>query len=134
MLGGDPADFSPEIQPDGCPRAESAREKVSQAIESDSHKLDWVHRSADGRRIPTSVHLARIPGVGHRVIAAITDLAKQSRTEETMWRALDNERELNELRSRFTSIDFHEFRTLLGISMPAAWKLDSYLDRLDPGK
>jgi PAS domain S-box-containing protein len=134
LLGGGPADFSPDFQPDGRASTESAREKISQAIESGSQKFDWVHRAADGREIPCSVHLAKMPGSGLRVIAAVTDLTEQLRTEETMRRALENERELNELRSRFTSIVSHEFRTPLGVIMSAVELLRNYHDRLDAAR
>jgi PAS domain S-box-containing protein len=132
LLAGGPADFSPERQRDGRLSTESAREKIAIAIGGDSPKFDWVHRAADGREIPCSVHLAKLPGSGgSRVIAAVTDLTEQHRSEEAMRRALENERELNELRSRFTSIVSHEFRTPLGIIMSAVELLRSYFDRLD---
>jgi len=131
LLAGGPADFSPEYQPDGRLSADSAREKISRALGGETPFFDWVHRGGDGREIPCSVHLARVPGKGTRVIAAVTDRTEQLRTEETIRRAFENERELNELRSRFTSIVSHEFRTPLGIIMSAVELLRNYFDRLD---
>lgn len=131
LLSGGPADFSPEYQPDGRLSTESAREKIAQALGGETPYFDWVHRRGDGQEIPCSVHLARVPGEGARVIAAVTDRTEQLRTEETIRRALENERELNELRSRFTSIVSHEFRTPLGIIMSAVELLRNYFDRLD---
>jgi signal transduction histidine kinase len=81
------------------------------------------------------VHLAKMPGEeNNRVIATVTDRTEQLRTEETMRRALENERELNELRSRFTSIVSHEFRTPLGIIMSAVELLRNYFERLDEAR
>ena len=134
LLSGGPADFSPEYQPDGRLSTESAREKIASALGGETPCFDWVHLSGDGREIPCSVHLARVPGKGTRVIAAVTDRTEQRRTEETIRRALENERELNELRSRFTSIVSHEFRTPLGIIMSAVELLRNYFDRLDDGR
>jgi len=134
LLSGGPADFSPEYQPDGRLSSESAREKIARALGGETPYFDWVHRRGDGREIPCSVHLARVPGKGMRVIAAVTDRTDQFRTEETIRRALENERELNELRSRFTSIVSHEFRTPLGIIMSAVELLRNYFDRLDDAR
>jgi PAS domain S-box-containing protein len=134
LLAGGPADFSPEYQPDGRLSAESAREKIAQALGGETPYFDWVHRRGDGREIPCAVHLARVPGKETRVIAAVTDRTEQFRTEETIRRALENERELNELRSRFTSIVSHEFRTPLGIIMSAVELLRNYFERLDDAR
>lgn len=111
LLSGGPADFSPERQPDGRLSAESASEKIARALCGEKPFFDWVHCRPDGSEVPCAVHLARMPGEGSKVIATVTDRTEQLRTEETMRRALENERELNELRSRFTSIVSHEFRT-----------------------
>lgn len=135
LLEGGPSDFSPEFQPDGRTSAESAREKIARALGGETPYFDWVHRRADGTEVPCSVHLARVPGKGiERVIAAVTDRTEQLRTEETIRRALENEREVNELRSRFTAIVSHEFRTPLGIIMSAVELLRNYFERLDEAR
>jgi PAS domain S-box-containing protein len=135
LLSGGPADFSPEFQPDGRPSAESAREKIALALSGEEPRFDWVHLRGDGRKIPCSVHLAKMPGKENvRVIATVIDRTDQARTEEFMRRALDQERELNELRSRFTSIVSHEFRTPLGVIMSAVELLRNYFDRLDEAR
>ncbi len=132
LLSGGPVDFSPEFQPDGRASTESAREKIARAMDGEEPFFDWVHCGGDGREIPCTVHLARMPGRRNpRVIAAVTDKTEQLRNEETMRRALENERELNELRSRFTAIVSHEFRTPLGVIMSAVELLRNYHDRLD---
>lgn len=135
LLSGGPVDFSPPFQPDGRASAESAREKIALALDGEEPRFDWVHRSGDGRDIPCSVHLARMPGRKNpRVIAAVTDKTEQFRTEETMRRALENERELSDLRSRFTATVSHEFRTPLGIIMSAVELLRNYHERLDAAR
>jgi len=135
LLSGGPADFSPAFQPDGRASAESAREKIARALDGEEPRFDWMHRHGDGHEIPCSVHLARMPGrKDPRVIAAVTDKTEQLRTEETMRRALENERELSELRSRFTAIVSHEFRTPLGVIMSAIELLRNYHDRLDAAR
>lgn len=135
LLAGGPADFSPEYQPDGRLSTESAREKIAAALDGEEPRFDWVHRGGDGRDIPCSVHLARMPGRKNpRIIAAVTDKTEQLLTEETMRRALENERELSDLRSRFTAIVSHEFRTPLGVIMSAVELLRNYYDKLEKGR
>ncbi|WP_367870213.1 ATP-binding protein [Luteolibacter sp. Populi] len=135
LLSGGPVDFSPEFQPDGRTSIESAWEKISRAMEGEEPFFDWMHLRGDGSKVPCTVHLARMPGRKNpRVIAAVTDKTEQLRTEETMRRALENERELSELRSRFTAIVSHEFRTPLGVIMSAVELLRNYHDRLDAAR
>ena len=135
LLGGGPADFSPEFQPDGRPSAEAAREKIAMALSGEEPRFDWVHLRGDGQEIPCSVHLAKMPGKRDvRIIATVIDRTEQARTEESMRRALEQERELNELRLRFTSIVSHEFRTPLGVIMSAVELLRNYFERLDAAR
>jgi signal transduction histidine kinase len=47
-----------------------------------------------------------------------------------MWRALERERELSQLKSNFVSMVSHEFRTPLGIILSSAQILSDYLDQL----
>ena len=85
-------------------------------------------------------HLRRLE---HRVAERTADLshanerlqeevAARQRAEVEVQRALAQERELHELKSRFVSMVSHEFRTPLGIIMSSAEILDAYLDRLPP--
>jgi PAS domain S-box-containing protein len=132
LLKHSPADFSPELQPDGLPSRESTRGHVERVLAGEHPSFEWVHQNIHGDEIPAYVHLSTLPGSGKpKIIAAITDRTEQVRTERTIRRALENERELNELRTRFTSIVSHEFRTPLGIIMSAIELLRNYFDRLD---
>ncbi len=132
LLAGSPGDFSPEYQPDGRFSGEAVQDNIARTLRGEAPYFDWVHLNAKGDRIPCTVHLAKLPGAGaDQVIATITDRTEQIRNEETIRRALANERELSELRSRFTSIVSHEFRTPLGIIMSAVELLRNYFDRLD---
>jgi len=51
-----------------------------------------------------------------------------------MWRALEREKELSQLKSNFVSMVSHEFRTPLGIIQSSAEILHDYLDKLDPAE
>jgi len=132
LLEHSPGDFSPEFQPDGRPSMELVQHHIGEALAGKHPSFEWIHLNIHGDEIPAYVHLSTLPDGGTpKIIAAITDRTEQFRTERTIRRALENERELNELRTRFTSIVSHEFRTPLGIIMSAIELLRNYFDRLD---
>jgi signal transduction histidine kinase len=60
------------------------------------------------------------------------EVTARGRAETEVQRALAQEKELSELKSRFVSMVSHEFRTPLAIITSSAEILDSYLDRLSP--
>jgi signal transduction histidine kinase len=63
--------------------------------------------------------------------------ASQSQLRESLagvGRALDQERELSQLKSSFVSMVSHEFRTPLEVILSSSNILDRYLDRLPPDK
>ncbi len=60
------------------------------------------------------------------------EMAVRAKAESDLARALAQERELSELKSRFVSMVSHEFRTPLGITMSAVELLQHYEDRLPP--
>ncbi len=55
-------------------------------------------------------------------------------TQVRLEQALQQERQLGEMKSRFVSMVSHEFRTPLGVVMSAGDVLHRYFDRLDPEK
>jgi PAS domain S-box-containing protein len=57
-----------------------------------------------------------------------TEVKERKRAEEEVRRALDRERELNELKSKFVSIASHEFRTPLSTVMSSAALVKKYKD------
>jgi signal transduction histidine kinase len=58
------------------------------------------------------------------------EIAARERAESEVQRALDQEKVLSELKSRFVSMVSHELRTPLGIITSSAEILDAYLERL----
>lgn len=66
-----------------------------------------------------------------RVTERTSELAA---AKENLARALSQERELSELKSRFVSLVSHEFRTPLGVTMSAVEVLRHYRDRISEDK
>ena len=60
------------------------------------------------------------------------EVEERKRAEAELARALETERELSQLKSRFVSMVSHEFRTPLGVILASADLLSDYLDTLTP--
>jgi PAS domain S-box-containing protein len=78
---------------------------------------------------------ARIIACGtNEVLVIIRDINDRKQAEAKIMTALEQERELGELKSRFVSITSHEFRNPLAIISAAAQALERYGDRLSEEK
>lgn len=87
----------------------------------------WIVALRKSNRIKTEVAAQLEQRVDERT-------AELSRAQAEISRALDQERELGELKSRFVTMVSHEFRTPLGIIMSAIELMRHYDDRLPQTK
>jgi len=131
LLGKNPVFTSPPFQPGGEPTAELARRRIAECAQHGTARFDWLARRADGTDFPVEVILTRIEMGGRQLMqAVVNDISERKRAEVEMWRALERERELSQLKSNFVSMVSHEFRTPLGIILSSAQILSDYLDQL----
>ena len=83
-------------------------------------KVEWVRVSA------TLINWEGRPAV----LSLYSDVTEQIRAEHEVRNALEKEKELSELKSRFVSMTSHEFRTPLATILSSAQLLEDYGERL----
>lgn len=66
-----------------------------------------------------------------RMVGINQDITTRKQVEQTLYSALEKERELNELKSRFVSMASHEFRTPLAAILAMTETLTLFRDRLE---
>ncbi len=85
LIGRNPADISPELQPDGMSSRAKAEALIAIALTRDSHRFDWVHRKLDGTDFPVEVTLTPIRVFGHEtLLAVIHDLTERTQAENLL--------------------------------------------------
>ncbi len=70
----------------------------------------------------------------NEVMALIRDITERKRAEEDIHKALEKEKHLNELKSRFVSMTSHEFRTPLTTILSSAQLIERYAHKWDEQK
>jgi PAS domain S-box-containing protein len=80
-----PWDVSPELQPDGQPSTEGAKEAIAIAIREGSYFFEWLHQSLNGNQFFTNVLLTRIgEGESLSVQATVRDVTERKQAEEEL--------------------------------------------------
>ena len=118
---------------------------VSRA-EFDDYGRDAYREIADGKTWWCEMQLQRKDGsvfwcqetgkamdptdLSQGAIWVMTDISRRRQAEEELRRALEQERELSELKSRFVSMTSHEFRTPLATILSATELIEKYGERL----
>lgn len=64
------------------------------------------------------------------VMVIVRDITARKRAEEDIRKTLEKEKELNELKSRFVTTSFHEFRTPLTTILSSAELLENYSNKM----
>lgn len=101
----------------------SERKKGEEALKRSEEQL-LVYAS----ELEKKVH-SRTEDLNSTITALEKEVNDRKRAEEEARKALDRERELNELKSKFVSIASHEFRTPLSTVMSSAALINQYVDR-----
>ncbi len=83
MFTKGPLEVSPPFQPDGRSSAESALEKLQQAVAGESPRFEWMHRNGLGEDVPCEINLTRLPSSdGVLIRASVVNITERKRAEE----------------------------------------------------
>lgn len=83
LIGKHPAEVSPQVQPDGRPSNDLAREKIQLAMDGGTPVFEWMHKHSSGRLVPCEVRLVRLPGEGRVLLrGSVTDTTERKRREK----------------------------------------------------
>jgi PAS domain S-box-containing protein len=99
-------------------------------------RAEIVAAHQDGTRLDVDVGLAAIVK-GNKiqdVVVGLRDITERKQMEQGLRAALEKEKELNELKLRFSSMVSHEFRTPLAVILSSAGLLQGYSDRMSVEK
>jgi PAS domain S-box-containing protein len=78
-----PWELSPEVQPDGRPSAEKAKEMIETAMRDGSCLFEWAHRRLTGEVFPATVQLTRMELAGVTMLQGrVRDITAQRQAEE----------------------------------------------------
>jgi PAS domain S-box-containing protein len=104
--------------------------------EREGQRLEVVAIRRDGSRFYADVSVSAVAPSRRAepsgIVCQFRDITQRKQTEAELRKALERERELGELKSRFVSMASHEFRTPLATIMATADTLRNYLDRMRP--
>jgi PAS domain S-box-containing protein len=97
-----------------------------------SHRGELKARRKNGTSFDADVAFAPILNDTEdpRIVCSLRDITERKRMEEELRRALQKEKELNELKSRFVSMVSHEFRTPLATILSSSDLIKRYNQRM----
>ncbi len=104
------------------------RKKYEEALKLSEEQL-LVYASELEKKVQS-----RTEDLNATIKALELQIVERKKAEEEARKALDRERELNELKSKFVSIASHEFRTPLSTIMSSASLIHQYMERKEDDK
>lgn len=118
----------------------SSRDLLMQSVQQvmntgEQHRVEVLLQAQDGEQLATEAIIDELKTSSWGetlVVISVRDVSAQRRLETELREALDKERQLVELKSRFASMASHEFRTPLALIRSSADLLRMYYERMSP--
>lgn len=112
--------------------AQSIQGCISQALETEQIQVLEFQLSSDDAVLDFEARIA--VSAPNETMIIIRDITERKRGEAEIRRALDRERDLNGMKTRFVSMTSHEFRTPLTTILSSAELIEHYGDRCSSEK
>ncbi|MEO1352578.1 MAG: ATP-binding protein [Cyanobacteria bacterium J06635_15] len=114
------------------PVAEAMQTGIHQALATEEIQVLEFQLTVDEILLDFEARIA--VSADNEVVAIIRDITERKRGEADIRNALERERELNEMKTRFVSMTSHEFRTPLTTILSSAELLEHYGERWSMAK
>jgi len=101
------------------------------------NERELIYVKQDGGRFPVSLTLNAMrsnQGAIEGYLGIAIDISEKKKAEADLMLALEKEKELSELKSRFVSMASHEFRTPLSTVLSSAYLISKYTEKEDHPK
>ncbi|GLI36951.1 PAS domain S-box protein [Geobacter hydrogenophilus] len=85
IIGRSPLHFSPDLQPDGTPSADKARQLIDAALAGEARFFPWQHQRQDGTLVDAEVSLKALTIQGRTVLQAVVrDVTEREKAERLL--------------------------------------------------
>ena len=121
-----------------APANQIALDEAMQAVIDyrQAQRIEIVAQRKDGTQFDAELALSPVIVDDQiaNIVCSLRDISQHKQLEDSLRAALAKERELSELKTRFTSMISHEFRTPLATILSSSGLLEEYSDRLSEQK
>ena len=107
------------------------------ALRNEINEMECVYRKKSGQLFPISLTITPIIDKKKNVtgfMGVALDISERKKAEDNLLAALEKEKKLGELKSRFVSMASHEFRTPLSTVLSSAYLVEKYTTAEDQPK